>query len=238
MTGSRILALIPARGGSRGVPRKNIRPVAGRPLIAYTIDVALTLRRHFCRILLSTEDAEIAAVGRRCGLEVPYMRPIELAGDRVPSLPVVRHAVDWVERQDAVRLDWICLLQPTTPLRAPADVERALALAGRGGCDSVISVVEAVSDHPIRMKRIEGHRLLPYCIDEPEGTRRQDLRPAAYRRNGAIFLSRRDVVMESRSLWGEHIRPLVMPAERSVDVDDELDLKLVDLLIRERGKTR
>jgi CMP-N-acetylneuraminic acid synthetase len=230
-----VLAVIPARGGSKGVPRKNIRPVAGKPLIAYTIECARAVQHRFHRIVVSTDDPEIADVARQWGLEVPFLRPAELAGDRVPTLPVLQHATRWVEEHDGIRLGWICLLQPTEPVRAPEDVTAALGLAEAGGCDSVISVVQVFAVHPILMKRIENGRLLPYCIEEKEGTRRQDYQPAAYMRNGAIYLTNRDVLMERGSIWGDVIRPYVMPPERSVGIDSELDLKLLEAMLAERA---
>ena len=229
----KILALIPARGGSKGVPRKNVRPVAGKPLLAYTIETALAARDLFQRIIVSTDDEEIAAVALAYGAEVPFLRPADLAGDRIPMIPVIQHAIRFVEEHDGVQLDWVLLLQPTAPFRTAADLTQAVALAQQGECDSVISVVQVFAHHPILMKRIEDDRLVPYCIDEKEGTRRQDYQPPAYMRNGAIYLSRRDVLMNG-SVWGQAIRPYVMPEDRSVNVDSELDLKLVELMLAER----
>lgn len=230
----KILAVIPARGGSKGVPRKNIRPICGKPLIAYTIEAALEVQHLLHRVIVSTEDDEIAAISRHYGAEVPFHRPVELSGDRVPTLPVLQHAVRFVEKQDGIELDWVLLLQPTDPLRQAGDIEAALTLAQQGECDSIISVVQVFSTHPILMKRIENDRLLPYCIEEKEGTRRQDYLPAAYMRNGAIYLTRRNVIIEQNSIWGNIMRPYVMPQERSVGVDNELDLKMVEILIQQK----
>ena len=229
-----VLAVIPARGGSKGVPRKNIRPVCGKPLIAYTIETALAAKDLFRRVLVSTDDAEIAEVSRRWGAEVPFLRPSELANDKAPMIPVIQHAIRFAENDENIQYDWVCLLQPTEPFRTLADIEKVLAIAMAGGCDSVISVVQVFSVHPILMKRIEDGRLLPFCIEEKEGTRRQDYAPDAYMRNGAIYLSRRDVLMERNSIWGDVIRPYVMPPERSVGIDSELDFKLVELLMRQQ----
>lgn len=228
------LAVIPARGGSKGVPRKNIRPVCGKPLIAYSIETALAAKGLFHRVLVSTDDAEIAEVSKRCGAEVPFLRPAELANDKAPMIPVIQHAIRYAEADERMRYDWVCLLQPTEPFRTVEDVEKVLALAQAGGCDSVISVVQVFSVHPILMKRIDRGRLLPFCKEEKEGTRRQDYAPPAYMRNGAIYLSRRDVLMERNSIWGDVIHPYVMPPERSVGVDSELDFKLVELLMQEQ----
>lgn len=230
----KIVAVIPARGGSKGVPRKNKRLVCGKALIAYTLETALAARHLFHRVIVSTDDPEIADIARACGAEVPFMRPAELARDTVPMVPVLQHAVRCVEEQDGVGLDWVCLLQPTEPFRTVDDIERAIELARQGGCDSVISVVQVFATHPILMKRIENGCLLPYCMEEKEGTRRQDYQPPAYMRNGAIYLTRRDVLMEQNSIWGKVIRPYVMPLERSVSVDSELDLKLVEILMRDK----
>ncbi len=233
--GPRILALIPARGGSKGVPRKNIREVGGKPLITWTLETALAAQHLFARITVSTDDEEIATVARGCGAEVPFLRPAELSADTAKTLPVIQHALRFLEAEEGRHYDWVCLLQPTDPFRTVEDLEKAVALACEGGCDSVISVVQVSAHHPILMKRIEAGCLLPYCIEEKEGTRRQDYEPPAYMRNGAIYLTRRDVLMLQNSLWGETIHPYVMPAERSVSVDTELDLELVDLLLRKNS---
>jgi CMP-N-acetylneuraminic acid synthetase len=231
---SKILAVIPARGGSKGVARKNIRPICGKPLIAYTIETALAARHLLHMSIVSTDDPEIKAIACEYGADVPFLRPPELAGDRVPTLPVLQHAVRFVEEADGVALDWVLLLQPTAPLRVIEDIEASVTLAHQNSCDSVISVLQVLAEHPILMKRIEDDRLLPYCIEEKEGTRRQDYQPPAYMRNGAIYLTRRDVLMEQDSIWGQAICPYVMPPERSVSIDSELELKLVELIMQEQ----
>lgn len=229
----RVLAVIPARGGSKGVARKNIRSIGGKPLIAYTIEMANAIQHMLYRAVVSTDDPEIESVARRYGGDVPFLRPAELSGDRVPTLPVLQHAVKFVEEQGQTTIDWVLLLQPTTPFRSIEDIDATLALAQQGGCDSIISVVQVFAEHPIFIKRIENERLLPFNLVEKEGTRRQDCHPPAYIRNGAVYLTRRDIIMNANSIWGEVIRPYVMPPERSVNIDGELDLKLAEALIRE-----
>ena len=233
-----VLAVIPARGGSKGVVRKNIRPVCGRPLIAYTIDTAKAAGHLLYRTIVSTDDPEIEAIARKEGAEVPFLRPKELAGDKVPTLPVLQHAVQAVEKQDNIKLDWVLLLQPTSPLRTLQDIEASLDLAFKNDCDSVISVVQVFAEHPTFIKRIENNQLLPFVIEEKEGTRRQDCQPPAYIRNGAIYMTRRDVLMGKDSIWGQVIRPYIMPAERSINVDSELELKFVELMVREQNKIK
>jgi CMP-N,N'-diacetyllegionaminic acid synthase len=212
--------------------------VCGKPLIAYTIQTALAAEYLFYRIIVSTDDSEIAAVSQEYGAEVPFLRPGELARDETPTLPVLQHAVRFVEQQDSLRLDWVCHLQPTEPFRTVADLEHGLRLGLAGGCDSVISVVQVFAAHPIQMKRIENNQLLPFFLEEREGTRRQDYQPPAYMRNGAIYLTRRDVLMEQNSIWGKLIRPYIMPPERSVSIDTELDLKLVEVLMQEQMRSK
>ena len=230
----RVLCIIPARGGSKAAPRKNIRPICGKPLIAYTIETALSAQTLFHRIVVSTDDEEIADISRQCGADVPFLRPADLASDNVPTIPVLQHAVRFVERQDEIQLDWIMLLQPTAPFRARRDLEEVLRLGRLGGCDSVISVTQVFAHHPALMKRIEQDRLLPYCVEESEGMRRQDYNPPAYMRNGAIYLTRREVLMEHNSIWGKFIRPYLMSPDKTVNIDDELDLKIAELLIKDR----
>lgn len=220
----KILAVIPARGGSKGVLRKNIRPLGGKPLIAHSIEAALASKDLLYRIIVSTDDPEIAEVASKWGAEIPFMRPAYLAADKSPTLPVLTHAVEFIEQQDQVKLDWILLLQPTAPFRSSEDIQQAIQIATSADSDSVISVVQVFADHPILMKRIENNRLLSYCIEEKEGTRRQDYDPPAYMRNGAIYLSRRDVIIYKQSIWGQSITPYLMPPERSINIDSEIDL--------------
>ena len=233
----RVLAVIPARGGSKGVPRKNIRDLCGKPVIAWTIETALAAGDDLHRVIVSTDDPEIAVTAKAFGAEAPFMRPAELATDEAPGLPVIQHAVKFVEEEEGTPVDWVLILQPTAPFRNADDITEALRLAREGGCDSVISVTQVMAEHPILMKKIENDRLLPYCIEEKEGTRRQDYDPPAYIRNGAIYLTRRDVLMEDDSIRGEVIRPYVMPEERSYDIDSERDFRLVELVMRERLET-
>lgn len=234
MTEPRILAVITARGGSKRVPGKNVRPIAGKPLLAWTIEAALGCRERLHALVLSTDDAEIANVGRQFGAEVPFLRPADLSGDTAGSLAVAQHATRFVEARDGVRMDWVLLLQPTSPLRTSGDIEAAIDRAAAGVCDSVVAVTE-MPVHPVFSKKIDAEGLLqPFLLEEPEGLRRQDAGPPAFIRNGAIYLTRRDVLMEQSSIYGRRIWPCVMPAERSVDIDTEIDFRLAELFLADR----
>lgn len=230
----RILAVIPARGGSKGVPRKNIRLIAGKPLIAYTIDVALGASDLIYRTVVSTEDEEIAAIAQQLGANVPFMRPTELAEDDSPTLPVLLHATEFAERDTGEHFDWVLTLQPTALFREVDDVRNAISIASRTDADSVISVVQVFAEHPVLMKRIEDDYLVPFCVEEQEGTRRQDYYPPAYIRNGAIYLTRRATLVNDRSIWGKRVAPYVMPPDRSVNIDSELDMLVAETILRKR----
>ena len=226
-----ILGVIPARGGSKSVPHKNIALVHGKPLIAYTIQAAQRSRllTHF---LVSSDDPEIIAVARKYGAPVPFVRPAELATDVAPSLPVVQHAVSEMERMYGISYDVVVLLQPTTPLRLPEDIDAALEKLVATGADSVISVCDVGAYHPARMRQIVDDRLVELPIREPkEMARRQDL-PQVFIRNGAIYAVKRDVVMLQNTMSGDVCRPYIMPEERSVNVDSMLDLLLAEILLR------
>ena len=230
-----VLAVITARGGSVTLPRKNVLPFCGKPLIAYSIEAAAEARRRGApiqRILTSTDDAEIAAVSRYYGADVPFMRPAELARPETPSLPVIQHAVAHAETERGERYDWILLLQPTSPLRTADDVTAALEIAERPGTTAVIGVTDANHAHPKKLRMIEDFVLKPYIGDTFEQTRRQDFGFEVYRTNGAIYLSRRDVLMEQASFYGACPRPYVMPAERSIDIDTRLDFEIAEFLYR------
>lgn len=226
-----VLALITARGGSKGIPRKNLSPLAGKPLIAWTIECAMAVHDRLGRIIVSTDDEEIAGVSRKYGAEVPFLRPASLSRDDATSLDVVRHAVETMEKDAEVPFDWVLLLQPTSPLRRPEDLHQALDIAAEGDCDAVIAVTEVVESHPMLLKTIENGRLAPYGDAPLDGVRRQDCRPPVYINNGAIYLSRRELVMERNTLLGDNARPYIMPLERSLDIDTAFDLKLAEAFI-------
>jgi CMP-N-acetylneuraminic acid synthetase len=227
-----ILGVIPARGGSKSVPRKNITLLFERPLIAYTI-AAAQQSKTLTHFLLSSDDEEIIAVAKHYGAPVPFIRPAELASDIAPTLPVVQHAIRFMEASEGIKFDYVVLLQPTTPMRRSEDIDAAVEKLIRTGADSVVSVCDVEAYHPARMRQIVDDRLVELPIKEPrEMARRQDL-PPVYIRNGAIYAVRRDLIIEQNSMIGAVSRPYVMPVERSVNIDSPLDLLLAQHLMRE-----
>lgn len=228
------IAIIPARGGSKGVPRKNIRMLAGKPLIAWSIEAARAVP-GISRVVVSTDDQEIADIAQTGGAEVPFMRPADLASDEATTLSVLQHAVLTLEAQSGTGIDRVVLLQPTSPLRTAADIEASLEIM-RGGSDltSVISVMLVEHAHPMLLKTVSDGILHPYLPDYPEGARRQDLSPPVYTTNGAVYVLTRDILVNDGTLLGDRTAPYVMDAERSLDIDTEFDLTLADFLLRQR----
>lgn len=224
------LGVVPARGGSKGIPLKSLAPVAGQPLLAYTAAAAAASRR-LTRVVLSTDSAEIAEAGRALGLEVPFMRPPALATDDAPMLPVLQHALEALA--PGFVPDAVVLLQPTSPLRRAEHIDAALDLLESSGADAVVSVVEVPHQFsPSSVMTLEGNRLRPYG-SQPTVTRRQD-KPPVYARNGPAVLAVRTAVLRRGSLYGDDTRPLIMQSRESLDVDDPWDLELADLLLSTR----
>ena len=225
----RVLGIIPARGGSKGVPDKNIRPLGGKPLLVYTAEQALAARL-LTRVVLSTDDLRIAEVGRAAGVEVPFMRPAALATDEAKSLPVVLHALEWVEAQEGQEYDAVMMLQPTTPFRLASDIDKAIELLEETGADSVISVTDVGPFHPARMKYLSGDRLIdpPFC-EAYENQPRQEL-PPMYIRSGDIYLTRREVLLQN-SFKGADCRALIIEPERAVNIDSLSDFRYAEFLM-------
>ena len=221
----RVLGLIPARGGSKGIPGKNLVDLGGRTLLSWTATEAL--KSSLTRTIISTDDEDIASEAARCGIEVPFIRPAHLATDTALSIDVALHALKFLEES----YDAVMLLQPTTPFRNATDIDGAiLLLENEDNVDSVISVSDVGSAHPARMKIIHNGWIVdPGYIDAPDGEPRQRL-PSVYILNGAIYLSRTSVVRD-KTFHGERSRPWIMPAERSVNIDTALDLALARALI-------
>lgn len=231
-----VLSIIPARGGSKGVPHKNIRPMLGRPLIAYTIEAARKART-LDRIVVSTDDAEIAAVACRLGAEVPFLRPAEFATDTASSLSVVRHAISWLARQERYQPDAVAILPPTSPLRTAEDIDRTVALLRGSTLDSAVTVVP-VLDHPYFIfKRNAGGTLEEVIPLKEKPLRRQDL-PEFFTHSQAVVVSRtdylksageKDAIFNFRSMAGYPI-----DRESAMDIDTLSDFALAEARLEKR----
>jgi len=227
------LGVIPARGGSKGVPGKNIKMLAGEPLISYTIENAL--KSKIDDVVVSTDSQEIATISKSLGAQVPFIRPSSLATDTSKSIDVVRHCLILMEEQNETTYDLVMLLQPTTPLRSIEDIDNTILKIFDENCDSVISVVDVGAFHPARMKFIQNDRLLdpPFCEDY-ENQPRQELTPM-YIRNGAIYLTKRATIL-ANSFKGEYSKAYIMPQDRSINIDTFWDFQLAEILINQANE--
>jgi CMP-N-acetylneuraminic acid synthetase len=228
-----MLAIIPARGGSKGLPKKNIRVLHGKPLIVHTIQAALQ-SRFISRTLVSTDDPDIVGVSKKSGAEV-MMRPSELATDTASTIDVVLYCLSLLEEQ-GWQPDCVILLQPTSPLRTVHDIDDSIALLGEEKVDSVISVQE--NEHPPYWSCIiEDHFLKPAFGDQYFRLRRQEI-PTTYAPNGAIYIATPEYLKQHRIFYGERTLPFVMPRERSVDIDTEMDFLLAEAIMNKRHGKR
>ena len=230
-----VVAIIPARGGSKSLPRKNVRPLGGHPLLAYSVAAGLQARQ-VDRVIVSTDDEEIAGIGRQYGAEVPFLRPAELAQDDTPDLPVFQHALEWLAENEGFRAEIVVQLRPTSPLRPPECVDRGIdILNAHPEADSVRAVVLA-SQNPYKMWRIspEG-RLVPLLKnggDEAYNTPRQ-LLPPTYWQTGHLDVVRTATLREKNSMTGDIVLPLLMEPAYAIDIDGPLDHDRAEQLLQD-----
>jgi CMP-N,N'-diacetyllegionaminic acid synthase len=226
----KVIGLIPARGGSKGLPRKNIRVLNGEPLLYYTASAALT-SRLLSRVILSTEDEEIARIGKECGLDVPFLRPMELAQDDTPTLPVVQHALKFFENRGEY-YDAVCLLQPTNPLRRAEQIDACIQLLEEQKVDTVFTVLQVppkYNPHWVYFQSENG--LLHISTGEQEPLPRRQMLPQAYHREGSVYVTRRDVIMKQNSLYGSKILGYELNPDESVNIDSLDDFTRAEKLL-------
>lgn len=226
-----ILAIIPARGGSKGIPRKNIHLLAGKPLLAYTAEAAAQ-SQTLSRCILSTEDSEIASVGKELGIEVPFLRPDDLAQDDTAGIDVIQHAVRELVEKENYHPDAVMILQPTSPLRTWQHIDEAVELYFNSGADSLVSIIETPHQYnPYSVMQLENGYLKAF-LDYPERDNLRQKKPVFYARNGAaIYIIDRKVLMEQNTLFGEKLIPYAMDKRSSIDIDDTVDLEIAECLL-------
>ena len=233
----RVLAVVPARGGSKGIPRKNLQLLAGRPLVVHAVETALAAGR-VSRVVCSTDDPEIAETARAAGAEVPFLRPGELAQDHSEDWAVFKHVLDWLLHHEAWQPDLVVNLRPTSPMRTPGHVERAIQLLLETGADSVKAVCLA-RQHPHKMwlrrpdGRIEPFLKTPFRLVRGPDVPRAQLEDV-YWQNGVVDVTRREVILEQGVMIGRRVAGLVTQPEESIDIDTPLDLALAELLFSRR----
>ena len=231
-----MLAIIPARGGSKGIPRKNIKLLAGKPLLYYILTAALG-SKLLTHVVVSSDDAEILSVAERYGgKKVCLQRSGNLAEDDTPDLPVFIHALESMEKINNCRYDYVVMLHTTSPLITSVDIDGTLEKLFTTGADSAVSVYEVNDFHPKKLMKIKDGKLAPYVAEFAELTtsRRQDVQPV-YKRNGGIYASKRYVVTELGRVWGDHVVPYIMPDTASVDINSQVDFILAEALMQKRS---
>lgn len=227
-----VLGIIPARGGSKSIPKKNIRLLADKPLIAHTIEVAKECKM-LNRTVVSTDDVEIAEVAKKYGGDVPFMRPNNLSLDDTPMVPVLQHAVAFIENKDNIHVDVVVLLDPTSPFRRVEDIEACIKKIDRDNADSVVTVCEVEHNPYFVMMELNGDRLVPLIKSDKVITRRQDA-PDVYRLNAAVYAIKRDVLMNENKIITDNTMAVIMPQELSAHIDHEIDFEFAEFLI-EKG---
>jgi CMP-N,N'-diacetyllegionaminic acid synthase len=219
-------AIIPARGGSKRIPRKNLAPLGGKPLIAYTIEAARASKK-LSRLIVSTDDEKIASVAKQFGVKVPFLRPVELAQDKSSVLDAINHALSHFERQGD-RIDAVVLLQPTSPFRTGKHIDEAIDLFESSGADTVTAVCNA-REHPYYSWIVANGRLQPFFSLEKQMMARQDL-PPAFIENGSIYVIKRSIIAK-KNIYGSKVVPYLMSAAIGIDVDTADDLQWAEFIM-------
>jgi CMP-N-acetylneuraminic acid synthetase len=230
-----VLGLIPARGGSKGLPGKNIREMAGKPLIAWTIERALS-SRYFDTVIVNTDDSNIADTAQKYGAEVPFLRPEELADDRTAMIDVIRHTVEYYRKINTF-FDYIALLEPTSPLRRVDDIDRAIKqlIDNEAAADSLVSVGEVQLEHPSIMKKIKEGRLTPYELDAGIVTRRQEL-DTVFFPYGVIYLTKTEKLIKHGTFYLENTIPYFIERWQNYEVDDMYDFICIEAVMNHELK--
>ncbi len=232
----KILAVILARGGSKAIPKKNLSILGGHPLLAYTICEALK-SDYIDRIIVSSDDEDIRATAIQYGAEAPFIRPSNLSGDTSKPVECDLHATKWAENDENIVYDYVVELLCTNPFKTSKDIDEALKIQIDTKADSVIGVIRLDDHHPIRIKKIVDGKIQNFCLEEIPESRRQDLKPDAYIRNGSIYSMRRDM-LEQRIRYGtKKSIAYVMPRERTVNIDEPMDLMLAQLMMEKTPRS-
>ncbi|WP_442508746.1 cytidylyltransferase domain-containing protein [Novipirellula sp. SH528] len=226
----RVLGIITARGGSKGVPRKNLAKIGGRSLLSYTAAAARE-SRHLTRTVISTDDNEIAEEAVRCGVELPFMRPAELARDETPTMPVLQHAVQKLE-EAGEQYDAICILQPTHPFRSADDIDRCVELLASSEADAVMTIAAVPAEfNPHWTYFMDDNGGLRIATGESTPIARRQELPPAYHREGSVYVTRRDVLMLQNSLYGKHVLGVPVDPEFRVNIDTMDDFRRAEALM-------
>ncbi len=228
---TRILCVIPARGGSKSIKKKNLINFNGNPLIYYTITVAKKFKKSM-DIIVSTDDTEIKNYSESLGVRVPFLRPKKLSNDTALSIDVLKHSIEFMEGLKQKKYDDILMLQPTSPLRNEKHINDSLKLYEEKNVNSLVSVVGVDAYHPLRMKKIQNNKLVNYIDQGFEDMRPRQSLPKVYIRNGAIYLCKRNLILHENKIVDNSCIPYEMNQSESVNIDSEIDLIIADYFIK------
>lgn len=229
-----ILGITLARGGSKGIKKKNIRLINGLPLIAYTIKEAINCK-YISKYIVSTDSKQIKKISEKFGAEVPFLRPKSLATDKSSSVDALKHAVMFLEKKENLKYDYVVELMCTNPLKTKHDIEQIILKLIRTKADSVIAVHKVEDHHPRRLKKIINDKIVDFMKEKAE-SRRQELRPFAYIRSGSIYALKRDFLMQKNRRYGsKNSRPYILPNSRAINIDNEFDLAAAESLIKHKS---
>lgn len=229
--GKTILALIPARGGSKGLPRKNVLPICGKPLIAWSVDKGLK-SKYVDTVLVTTDSQEIADIAKAAGAHVPFLRPAELATDKSSTYDAIRHALTFLQEKESKTFDYVALLEPTSPLREDDDIDRMLEqlVSSVADFDSIISVGE-VDEHPSIVRRLNGSNLEPFCPELQQTTRRQDNEPA-YFPYGVAYIAKTDVLLAENTFYTKRCTHFKIKQYQNYEIDDIYGFLCVESIMK------
>jgi CMP-N-acetylneuraminic acid synthetase len=223
-----VLGIVPARGGSKRVPRKNVRLLAGKPLVAYAIEAALAARR-ISKLVVSSDDGEVLEIAKKYDPALALRRPAEMATDASPAIEYVRHALEVLETSGDAAYEAVAIIQPSSPFTLPQDIDSTIQLLEESKADSAVTVMQVEHAlHPTKFKVMQGTRLLPYIEEECDRMAANEL-PKVYVRNCSVYAIRRETLNQGKII-GADSRGHLMPRERSVDINDELDFEFVQFL--------
>jgi N-acylneuraminate cytidylyltransferase len=232
-TSSKIIAIIPARGGSKGVSRKNIRLLGKKPLIVYTIETALA-SKYIERVIVTTDDEEVARIARKYGAEVPFLRPEELAQDDTPPYPVLKHALKFLKEEEGLKPDIIVWLEPPTPFRTVKEVDEAIQIFQKDTDADSLRAVCTPSQNPFKMWTLEGKYLKPLIQQDGQvfhsGPRQKTKQ--VFWQNGSIFLLRYDTIIKKGNFFGDKILPLIVENSSNIEIDTEEDFKQAEYYLK------
>ena len=234
MKKKRILAITLARGGSKGVPKKNIRKLAGYPLIYYTIIEALK-SKLIDRYIVSTDNKYIQKIAKSYGAETPFLRPKYLSSDKATSVDALKHCVSWIEKEEKSKYDIVIELMCTNPLKKSGDIDLIIQKLISTKADSVIAVHRILDEHPIRAKKIINDKIVNFCLKERFESRRQSLKPFAYLRSGSIYALNRNYLMHKNQRYGsKNSRPYILPDNKVINIDREIDFLTAEAMMKNK----